>query len=316
MQNKIKNVVDVKLITTIGALVAVLLVVSVFQDAVMPRKISNEKSSFNAFAGVEIEAQSAVVYDINAQKVIFEKDGSSPRPLASVTKLMTALAASRALGKNSTVIISKNDLRTQGDSGFRLGEKFSLQKLIDFTLTSSSNDGSEAMASAAMAKIPEGISFPENMNNFAREIGLKGLLFENPTGLDGDKTNAGAYGTAVDIAKLLAYIAKNNPELISATRSPSIEIQSLNKIKHTAKNTNEALAYIPGLIGGKTGYTDLSGGNLAVVFDTGLGHPYAIVVLNSSEKGRFEDIKSLVSATLLSIEKPLEMANKSVESGK
>ncbi|MFZ3020070.1 MAG: serine hydrolase [Minisyncoccia bacterium] len=306
MKNQIKNVVDVKLVTSIGALVAVLLIVSVFQNPIVPKRNSEKAVVISAFKDIQIEGQSAVVYNINTKKIIYEKDALSVRPLASVTKLMTALAASRALNNEGTIEISRSDVRTQGDSGLKVGEKFSFQKLVDFTLTISSNDGSEALASAAMANIPTGISFPENMNNLAREIGLKGLLFENPSGLDGDKVNAGAYGTALDVAKLLAYITKNNPKLISATRFPNIEVQSLNKIKHVAKNTNDAIAYIPGLIGGKTGYTDLSGGNLAVVFDSGVGNPYAVVVLGSSELGRFDDVRKLVSATFLSIEMPLQ----------
>jgi D-alanyl-D-alanine carboxypeptidase len=55
---------------------------------------------------------------------------------------------------------------------------------------------------------------------------------------------------------------------------------------------------IPGLLLSKTGYTDLAGGNLALVFDSGIGHPIAVVVLGSSQKARFTDGTTLVAATL------------------
>lgn len=263
------------------------------------QKKKTPEQKINYFENINLEASSAVVYEIKTGKVIYAKDELALRPLASITKLMTALATKRLTkGDNEQVTISRSDLRSQGDSGLRPGERFNLGHLIDLVLTSSSNDGSEALAALGAAKLTPPETFPENMNNLARAIGLKGLLFENPTGLDGSEINAGAYGSALDIAKLLSYIVVNDPKMISATRYQNITIESENKLKHSAKNTNDALAFIPGLIGGKTGFTDLSGGNLAIAFDAGLGNPYAVVVLGSSEDGRFEDIKKLVQATI------------------
>ena len=54
---------------------------------------------------------------------------------------------------------------------------------------------------------------------------------------------------------------------------------------------------IPGLLGGKTGYTNLAGGNLAVIYDAGLNHPIVVVVLGSTLEGRFGDVETLVDAT-------------------
>ncbi len=251
---------------------------------------------FNPFEGMEIEAKSAIVIDVRNDKVLYAKDELSLRPLASITKLMTALAASKSIKKDSIITITNKDIRAEGDSGLRVGEKISFQKLIDFTLTGSSNDGASALASAVTAATSA--EFSKTMNVLAREIGLKGLLFENSTGLDGDGINAGAYGSAQDVAKLLSYIVQTNPGLISATRYQNISMQSDGGLTHSTKNTNDALPFIPGLIGGKTGYTELSQGNLAVAFDPGLGHPYVVVVLGSSQDGRFEDVKKLVGATL------------------
>ena len=64
----------------------------------------------------------------------------------------------------------------------------------------------------------------------------------------------------------------------------------------TATNTNDYIS-IPGLIGSKTGFTDLAGGNLAVIYDAGLNHLIAVVVLNSSRQGRFSDVEALVQLT-------------------
>jgi D-alanyl-D-alanine carboxypeptidase len=65
---------------------------------------------------------------------------------------------------------------------------------------------------------------------------------------------------------------------------------------HIFPNTNEALEHLPGLIASKTGYTDLAGGNLAIVFDKGIGHHFVAVVLGSSRQGRFSDMRALMEA--------------------
>jgi D-alanyl-D-alanine carboxypeptidase len=120
--------------------------------------------------------------------------------------------------------------------------------------------------------------------------------FLNGTGLDESATMAGAYGSAEDIARLLAYGIRSNSDVFAATARDTMVITSESGTQHRAVNTNEALNAIPALIAGKTGYTDLAGGNLAIAFDAGLERPMIIVVLGSTQDGRFEDMKTLVDA--------------------
>ncbi len=266
------------------------------------KKVEPPRFAENPFTEIKLEAKSAVVYSPRTGEILYAKDDLSPRPLASIAKLMTAVAAHKILTTDSDIVISREDLLAEGDSGLRSGEKFSLKDLVDLTLISSSNDGAEALASAAAFSVSKDREdFYSTMNKVSHELGLSGVLFTNPSGLDTDALNAGAYGTARDIAKLLAYIVKEEPALISATRYGEITVDSDNGFRHTARNTNTATGAIPGLIGGKTGFTDLSGGNLAIAFDAGMGDPLIIVVLGSSEEGRFEDVKKLVGASLLYI---------------
>ena len=135
------------------------------------------------------------------------------------------------------------------------------------------------------------------MNKTVRSIGLSDMYFFNPSGLDVSATTSGGYGSAKDVATLIAYIYKNYPELLSATPAADITVSS-NLIKHNVENTDEALPQIPGAIVSKTGNTDLAGGNLSVMFDAGLMHPVEIVVLDSSYDGRFTDMEALVKATV------------------
>ena len=138
------------------------------------------------------------------------------------------------------------------------------------------------------------------MNAKARKLGLAQTYYLNATGLDGSEQVSGGYGSARDVAFLLAYIIKNAPHAISATRYSSVAVVS-SQASYTAKNTNSSLPQIPGLIASKTGFTTLAGGNLAVVFDAGFNHPIAVVVLGSTREGRFRDVQKLVAASFEAI---------------
>ena len=120
----------------------------------------------------------------------------------------------------------------------------------------------------------------------------------NETGLDINSDLSGAYSSSYDITQLLSYIIKKQPDLVSNTTLSSAVYNSLDKVKHQAKNTNISVNKIPSILASKTGFTDLAGGNLAVVFDAGFMHPVAVVALGSTEDGRFTDVENLVKLTL------------------
>ena len=119
--------------------------------------------------------------------------------------------------------------------------------------------------------------------------------YTNPTGLDDEVP--GGLGTAEDTAMLLTYIWEQQPEVLAHTNELEKEFVSLDEFVHIAENTNERVYSIPGLLGGKTGYTDKAGGNLAVIYDAGFDHPITVVVLGSTLDGRFDDVETLVDTT-------------------
>ncbi|MEI6420454.1 MAG: hypothetical protein WCO30_02350, partial [bacterium] len=139
--------------------------------------------------------------------------------------------------------------------------------------------------------------FVSIMNKYSKIIGLYNTKFFNETGLDLNGNISGAYSTAEDAAKLLAYAIQKQPEVFESTTKKFFESKSLSNINHRTVNTNEVVGQIPGLIGSKTGYTDLAGGNLVVAFDADLNRPIIISVLGSSREGRFSDVLTLVKAT-------------------
>ena len=237
-------------------------------------------------------------------------------PLASLTKIMTALIALNESDGETKIKITSDSIKQEGDSGLANDEKWKLKDLIDFSLVTSSNDGIYAVASAiesqelnsAMTEITteqETQSDSEQarekfiglMNKKAKDISLNQTFYLNETGLDSSDNESGGYGSAEDMAKLFAYLIKNKPEMLEATAYNEIELTSLDDINHLAQNTNEIVGMIPNLIASKTGYTDISGGNLVVAFDFGLMKPIVISVLGSTREGRFEDMEKLIETT-------------------
>jgi len=226
-------------------------------------------------------AKAVVVYDVKANKILFEKNANAPLALASLTKLMAAEAILATEDEGTTITITSADLAPEGDSGLIVGEVWTLKNLLTFGLVASSND---AMAAAASGGGIEGTV--EKMNNLAQVFGLTSMHFANPTGLDTSSTTAGAYGSARDMALLVSDFLRQYPVLFSAT------VNETTPMKATA----EPILDIPGLIGAKTGYTDLAGGNLVAAFDIEVGHPIVVVVLGSSREGRFTDVRNLIDA--------------------
>jgi len=243
------------------------------------------------FTNISIEGQAVFVYDVSSGKVLYQKNAEVPLPLASITKTMTAIVAEEKSTNNTPIIINRSALDTDGESGLVEGEKWNLQRLLSFTLLSSSNDGAAAVAEAFPL-------FVDHMNDKAKKLGLDSMRFRNPTGLDIENENdTGGYGSAKDVAVLFQYALKNHPTIIESTGAARGLFYS-DSFLHQAGNTNTALTLIPNIIASKTGYTAKAGGNLAVVFDRGLNDPVILVVLGSSYDGRFTDIVNLASSTL------------------
>jgi len=249
-----------------------------------------------AFQKLELEAKAFVVYDPQARRVIYGKNEKEALPLASLTKLMTAAAASDLFTPTSTIVISEKALLEEGDMGLNYGERWNFFELLNLMLVASSNDGAAAIASAA-SSLGKG-DFIDLMNRKAKDLNLQTLSFSSPTGLDIENTLATAYGSPEDIAKLMAYLIKTQPQILEATQYSNWKEKSLDNKLHKVKNTNEITDRLPGLLASKTGYTQSSGGNLAVAIDAGLNQPVILVVMGSTKESRFSDTEKLAQASL------------------
>jgi D-alanyl-D-alanine carboxypeptidase len=271
------------------------------KNALRPPTMGNASTPAapNAYANVSLIGTAAIVYDLTNGRTLYAQNAYAPLPLASITKLLTVYAASRALRPNSVVTITPLALARKGsaaDSGIRDGETFTFEDLARLTLAASSNVGAEAIAEAAASA--EHTDTASLLSGAARRAGLSQTRALNATGLDESATVSGSDGSAHDVAVLAGELLKKVPRIAEATTRPSISIRSIEGSRHRFPNTDRYFTNYPGLLLSKTGYTGLAGGNLAVVIDAGAHHPVAIVVLGSTRNDRFTDVSRLTEATL------------------
>ena len=298
---------EIRFFLILSAVLAFLLTVSFILGLGVERRdrsVPSETAS-QQFPTVVLEAKAAYVYDSRTKTVLFAKNENTPLPLASLTKIMSALVAEDLSPLYGIVTVSEEALKAEGDSGFFRDEKWTLKDILDFSLLSSSNDGMRAVALSLGALSKAGASSEEiigdfvgEMNRKARELGLKNTYFWNETGLDESDIKGGAYGSARDMSVLSEYILTHRPLMFEATRRNVTVFQSLDNRLHVATNTNTIITEIPGLVASKTGLTDTAGGNLIIVFDPELGRPIIVSILGSTESGRFRDARTLLAAIM------------------
>lgn len=258
----------------------------------------------DAYQSLQLEGKGIYITDLATGKVLFAREPDAQLPLASLTKVALALVVSEVLSPEEIITISRSAV-IRGEGGLTMGEEWLARDLIDYMLIASSNTAAEGLAEAAEGRLrgkypeaPRGEAAVWRMNSLAERLGLQSTYFVNASGLDESTTQAGALGSSKDIAGLFAYALRANRSLFAGTVRAGEVVGPLNMPKKEAHNTNEVLSSIPNIIMGKTGLTDLAGGNLAIVFDAGVNHPVVIVVLSSTPEGRFEDMKKLVATTL------------------
>lgn len=211
-------------------------------------------------AGPEVSAQSAVVLTADTGAVLFEKDGHTPRPVASTTKIMTALLALEAAQERGDplVDITQEMVAVEGSSmGLQAGDSISLTGLAAGMLLASGNDAANAAALYLEGSLE---SFAARMNQRAAALGMEDTHFVTPSGLDGeDAQGLGHLSTAYDMA-LLARAALEDQAFRQLCSSPSLAVEFAEPVKRvTYTNHNKLLAQYQGCVGVKTGFTKEAG---------------------------------------------------------
>ena len=193
-----------------------------------------------------VSAESAVLYDPFSDTILYGKDASTARGMASTTKIMTAIVALEQYDLTQIVSVKPQWCGIEGSSMYlKPGEQVTVLDLLYGLLLVSGNDAAVALAGLH----PDGeVGFVAEMNRKASELGLTNTHFDNPSGLDG-KTH---YTTAHELAKLTAYCMQNE-SFAEIVQTKSIEVAD----RHLA-NHNRLLNDI-GACGVKTGFTKSCG---------------------------------------------------------
>ena len=200
---------------------------------------------------VGVSAASAVLYEPRTGTVLYEKDCHTPRPMASTTKLMTALIAAETGEWERTVTVTAEMAAVEGTAlGLRAGDTLTLRDAVAGMLIVSGNDAANAVALTLADSLP---AFAERMNRKAAELGMTDSRFVTPSGLDGEGHAASAYDMA-----LLAAAVLQDPTLaaICAAQRETLHISGRSV---TVTNHNRLLSTYEGAVGMKTGFTKKAG---------------------------------------------------------
>ncbi len=267
-------------------------------DLAGPQKINPEN------IGVELTAKSAVVLDAKSGKILFSKNAGEARPIASITKLMTALVfLDHNPGWEKVVAITEDDQRVGGIIYLAPGGKVTVRDLFNLTLISSTNEAAVALAKSTGLELVE---FVNLMNAKAAELGLQNTKFVEPTGLE-----PGNVSTAYELSQL-ARAAFSQPEIVEATAKSRYNFSLANSgRKIIAYSTDDLLGSFLNdenfgyrLLGAKTGYLNEAGYCLTSQIIKG-ENPIIITLLGSqTEKDRWQEAKGLAEWTYENYEWP------------
>jgi D-alanyl-D-alanine carboxypeptidase len=221
-------------------------------------------------ADKKVTASAYIVKNISRGEVSTEYNADTLFPIASITKLVTAVVARRLIAPNEHIVMTKTFMATYGNTAqFVVGETLRADDLLYPLLIVSSNDAAEALAQFSGRK-----KFISAMNEFAQEIGAYKTYFADPSGLSPQNVS-----TAQDLAIILKWIYENDRKVIDITAIRAKTIRA-----HTWINPTHFLNWT-NYIGGKNGYIPEANRTAASLFTVGkYKNVYAVVILGSDTR--------------------------------
>lgn len=206
-------------------------------------------------------AQSAVLIDADSGRVLFGKNSSSVRPMASTTKIMTCILALEYADSDAEAVASANAAcQPRVRLGITEGERFFLKDLLYSLMLESHNDAAVMIAEAVGGSVE---AFAQMMNRKAEEIGCTSTHFVTPNGLDAEDDQGIHSTTAEDLARIMRYcimISPKKEEFLEITRTMSYVFSNTEGSRSfSCVNHNAFLGMMDGALSGKTGFTNGAG---------------------------------------------------------
>lgn len=242
----------------------------------------------------DFSAKAVSVKDLATDAILFQKEAGVSLPIASTTKIITALVASEYFKQNSILTVGTSANTPGSRVGLMKGEQLSFRALLYGMLLNSGNDAAYTLAE----NYPGGVSeFVSAMNKKVAQLGLKNTHFDNPAGFD----SPNHFSSASDLAEISEEALKDSTlSRIFVTKETSI--MSLNrKNSHQLYNLNKLLTSVKGVLGVKTGTTEEAKENLVTLIERE-NHRVLIVLLGSTD--RFGETTKLIDWTYANFEWP------------
>ncbi len=219
--------------------------------------------SFTSYAEEpqQLYAQSAVLMDADNGRILYEKNGTEVKAMASTTKIMTCILALEHGNLEQKVIFSKNAAsQPKVHLGALENEEFYLKDLLHSLMLESHNDSAVAIAEGISGSVQE---FADLMNQKAKEIGCENTYFITPNGLDASDENGSHSTTAADLAKIMSYCVKESHQkekFLQITQTMQYQFTNMEGNKsYSCTNHNAFLSMMDEAISGKTGFTSEAG---------------------------------------------------------
>ncbi len=254
-----------------------------------------------------VRAKAAIAIDVNSGKILHSQNPDKRLPIASLTKMMTALVTIDNIKnlKDEIITVDQEVCRTPTSKigcpsstycisdTLKLGEKVRADDLLKAMLVNSTND-----AAVALGKHIAGSqeNFAKLMNKKAKEIGLKNTHFCNPSGLDKDGQEGQCYSSARDVAKISVYALKNEKykQLWDIFKIKERWFDSVDgKIKHKYVTTNAVFDTMKNCVGAKTGFTYEAGKTLMMIASHPKDKNIKVVSVILNDPYRFNDVQKL-----------------------
>ena len=235
-----------------------------------------------------VSAPSWVLFDESADWLIAAHDPDAPRPLASTTKMMTALVAAESSTFDELVTVSTSAAEAgEAEIGLVAGEVIPMGDLVSAILVRSANDAAEAIAEHIGGSI-EG--FAALMNQKAEDLGLTNSHFVNPHGLDAPEH----YSSAADLLQIAREVL-GNPQLGAMVKSNSIDFPPApDGTRRGGPTTNSLLERYEGAVGVKTGFTFQASLVLAAAAERDGRLLLTVVMGSEGSGGHFADATALL----------------------
>jgi len=226
------------------------------QSANASNPTSNSPNDAISDFSIDAKAFLSVKEDSKGTEVLFSKNDQERLPIASLTKLMTALLVLKYYDMNQLVTISPAAMQQEGVQGvLQEGQVLTVKDLLYISLIESSN-----RAAYALSEVIGNQKFVGMMNQEAEEMGLDNTHFADSTGLD-----SGSYSTASDLERIASYLYKEYPLFRQITGTKTYDLYLPNGIFHHQLQTTNVFLDQDGVIAGKTGYTDAAKGCFMII---------------------------------------------------